>query len=290
VPVYNRPHAVLEALASILAQTQPPDRLVVVDDGSSDGTVAAIAGWLNEYAPPFPTELLRRPNGGPASARNHGAQAAGAGELLAFLDSDDLWPVDFVARMTAAMRAHPAAVAASGDLLNTGRGQPDKLRSAREFTGAITGKLFCGEPPGMPATVIRAKTFRQVGGFDVQLRFAEDYDLMLRLSLRGPWQYVPGAPLVRRLWCGETELAQSTRYHDGTWRRARMLEAFAHEHGADAALGDSRWRAHLAHTWYRAGRSLLPLQRFDDARESFAHALAHNPLHLRARWRAALLN
>src|SRR3974377_1332691 len=83
-PTYNRAELVLEALASVLAQTWQDFEVIVVDDGSTDSTLAALAAWGDIPVLRHPVRL------GVAAARNRG-MAAAAGEWLAFLDSDDLW-------------------------------------------------------------------------------------------------------------------------------------------------------------------------------------------------------
>ena len=94
VPVFNRCRVVLEALDSIAAQTRPPTKLIVVDDGSTDDTVEHIERWLSSRQLPFESRLIRQSNAGPSAARNRGAAEADECDLLAFLDSDDLWPTD----------------------------------------------------------------------------------------------------------------------------------------------------------------------------------------------------
>ena len=99
LPVYNRAHYVAEAIESVLGQTLPPDELIVVDDGSTDDSVAVV----ERFARPG-LRVLRQPNGGIGSARNAGLRAV-TGELVAFIDSDDLWERDKLALQVEAMRA-----------------------------------------------------------------------------------------------------------------------------------------------------------------------------------------
>src|SRR5262245_46867592 len=111
IPVFNRPRAVLEAMDSVLAQTHQPAKLIVVDDGSTDETPAVVEEWLRAKHPPFEARLVRQPNAGAAAARNRGVAEAQGCEVYAFLDSDDLWPADYVRRLSDAFAAHPEAVA-----------------------------------------------------------------------------------------------------------------------------------------------------------------------------------
>jgi len=98
VPVFNGERYLAEALESIFGQTRPPAEVIVVDDGSTDRT-AEVAGR-------FPVRCLHQENRGVAAARNAGVQAA-AGDLLAFLDHDDLWIADKLERQLATLAAQP---------------------------------------------------------------------------------------------------------------------------------------------------------------------------------------
>lgn len=87
VPAYNAESTVGLALDSVLNQTRLPDQIIVVDDGSKDGTVEALTPYLNNFT------LIRQTNQGSASARQAGTVASEA-EYIAYLDADDWWPVD----------------------------------------------------------------------------------------------------------------------------------------------------------------------------------------------------
>ena len=91
VPVFNGERYLAEALDSILAQTYRPVDLIVVDDGSTDGTAQVAAGYGERIT------YLYQENSGPAAARNKGIDAA-QGEFVAFLDADDVWHEEKLAR------------------------------------------------------------------------------------------------------------------------------------------------------------------------------------------------
>jgi hypothetical protein len=163
-----------------------------------------------------------------------------------------------------------------------------RLRSASSMTGNATAPIFLKAPPGLPSTVILTRAFRNIGGFDPNLVSGEDYHLLLRLSLLGPWQYVTGAPLTRRLnvnavFGGEPSLSEKFADHALTW--TQMLDRFIHEEGGAAAIPEPLWRRKLGHLWFRAGRKLVALDRRAEAAQCFQRALEINPRHWRARWR-----
>lgn len=100
VPVFNGERYLEEALDSILAQTSPPAELIVVDDGSTDATPQIVESYTDRI------RYFRQSNRGPAAARNRGILAAN-GDLLAFLDADDLWLPEKLERQVAFLHDHP---------------------------------------------------------------------------------------------------------------------------------------------------------------------------------------
>ena len=102
VPVYNGARFLAEALESILAQTLRPTEIIVVDDGSTDATPAVGRAYSQHVF------YVRQPNAGPASARNLGIGFA-TGSFLSFLDADDLWHADKLARQMHALESNPTA-------------------------------------------------------------------------------------------------------------------------------------------------------------------------------------
>lgn len=86
IPLYNAAASIQRTLDSVCAQTRLPDKVIVVDDGSSDAGPEIV----KHYAAPLPIVLLQQPNQGPASARNRGVFSAEE-TFIAFLDADDRW-------------------------------------------------------------------------------------------------------------------------------------------------------------------------------------------------------
>jgi glycosyltransferase involved in cell wall biosynthesis len=293
VPVYNRSKVVIEALESVAAQTLAPTRLIVVDDGSADGTADRVEEWIAKARPRFDARLIHQSNQGAAVARNRGAAEASDCELLAFLDSDDLWPEDYLQRTVAALGANPDAVAAACDRVNfdfaTNRSNPHSYAQYESGKRNIATIIFMDGPPGTPNTVFRASAFRRLGGYDPQWPTGQDYDLMLRLSLLGRWLYVPGAPVTSRnhteLVKGGGEPPLSRKYPDRVFRRVQMLDRFIHQAGGAAVVPERCWRGRLSQLWFRAGRRLLAMDRAAEAGQCFRRTVELRPWHLPARWR-----
>jgi len=178
IPVYNRASRIKFAVDSVLAQTFDDYEIVVVDDGSSDDTVLIVETVRSEKL----KLLCHGENRGPAAARNTGVQAS-RGRWIAFLDSDDSWKPEKLARQLAVLdRAGPRVRAcASGYYLHKdGRELTISLRlSSEQFRREI---LFgCTISPGT-TLVIDRQVFSELGGFDERLRRLEDWDWLLRFS------------------------------------------------------------------------------------------------------------
>jgi glycosyltransferase involved in cell wall biosynthesis len=188
VPTYNRLDLLEEALASVWAQTWTDFEVIVVDDGSTDGT----SEWLQGQPR---VKLLRQANCGHGAARNRAAREA-KGEYLACLDSDDRWFPWTLARLAEAIERHgrPALML----------GTPVEVRSD-DWTGAAAARdapLRC-EPfhdylasssralfPGTCVCVARRDCLLSAGGFAESLRCAEDIDLFLRLGTEAGFLHI----------------------------------------------------------------------------------------------------
>jgi glycosyltransferase involved in cell wall biosynthesis len=189
IPTHNRAALVAEALASVKAQTYRDFEIVVVDDGGTDGTAAALAEWRE-------VKVLRHPHRrGVSAARNSGIAAA-RGQWLAFLDSDDFWLPDKLARQMDYLTTRPQVRLCQTDETWVRRGvRVNKPLSHRKVAGRIflSSLERCMISPS--AAVVHRRLFQDHGAFDETLPAAEDYDLWLRLT----WRYEVGlveAPLV----------------------------------------------------------------------------------------------
>ena len=179
IPCYNQAHFLGESIASALAQDYAPVEIVVVDDGSTDDT--------SEVAARHPSvRCLRQPNRGLPAARNAGWQAS-KGRYVVFLDADDRLLPHAATVGVAALTARPDAalaagleqrIATDGSPLPT----PRRPRVDSDHYASLVRRCWI-----VVATAIyRRDALVVVGGFDERLRFAEDYDLYLRLAQRFP--------------------------------------------------------------------------------------------------------
>ncbi len=288
VPVFERPTAIVEALDSVVAQTRRPDALVIVDDGSRDATAARVEEWLAGASPSFSAELVRQSNRGVSAARNRGILAAPTMDWVAFLDSDDLWPETYLEAHLRTLSAHPEAVASTCDKDSTDVPTGRSRRVHRGWVAVDTTREIARRgPPGISNTVMRVSDLRAIGGFDEDLATAEDLDLMLRLSLLGPWSYVPKTSAHYRHRLGEVRGEAPSLGHahaDRRGVRARVLDAFAEFVGAQNPGLAAEIRDLAGRQWTRAGRQLAGRGRRAEAAHCFDRALLARPADLRARW------
>lgn len=192
IPTYNRLHFLKEAVASVFGQTYTNFELIVVDDGSTDGTRDFVAGLAN------PVRYVRQENAGPSSARNRGFVEA-RGEFITFLDSDDLWQPTKLAAQIALMRNEPEATVCYTDEIWIRRGKRiNQGKRHRKYGGWIFEKCvpLCIVSPS--SVLMRRAFFEEVGLFDEHLPACEDYDLWLRAALRFPFHFIPEKLIVKR--------------------------------------------------------------------------------------------
>lgn len=193
IPVYNGARLVGEAIDSVLRQTLPGVELIVVDDGSTDDTPDVLASFGARI------RTLRLPQGGVSRARNAG-MAASQGELLAFLDADDVWHRNKLARQVAALRRWPQAGLCCCDyrVEHRARGQQVRhFKDALPLAGLAPAQALVSAPlpallrcnfVGTASTVLlRRALATRVGQFDPRLRQAEDYDYWLRCARLMPF-------------------------------------------------------------------------------------------------------
>jgi glycosyltransferase involved in cell wall biosynthesis len=182
IPAFNAERFLGEAIESVLAQTYGPLETIVVDDGSTDGTVAVASAYEG-------VTMIEQANAGPSAARNRGF-AASRGDFIAFQDADDLMTPHKLEVQAGLLigKAEVGCVLAEQELL---------VEPGAEMPFWVEGsKVQAMMPPRPPeleneplvhpmSMVVRREVFELVGGFDESMRAAEDFDWMLRASEEG---------------------------------------------------------------------------------------------------------
>jgi len=217
IPTYNRKEFLARAIDSVLSQTCRDFELLIVDDGSTDGTDEFVASYGNAV------RYLYQDNLGAAAARNTGIKAA-RHDLLAFLDSDDSFAPEKLAVQGAAMAAHPEYLVSHTDEVWYRRG---RLLNQRNKHAREGGDIFrrCLElcAVGMSTVMARRKLFDELGLFDERLVCCEDYDLWLRASIRFPFLLVP-EPFTIKDGGREDQLSQIHRVGMDRYRIASIIK------------------------------------------------------------------
>jgi glycosyltransferase involved in cell wall biosynthesis len=202
IPTYNRAATIAEAVESALYQTHREIEVIVVDDGSTDSTLEILRGFGDRI------QVVCQENAGPSAARNRGVSAS-TGEIIAFLDSDDIWLPDKIRQQVELMEQGGERMvccvcnAESKDL--DGRPEGTSFELAGFRPGIPRGEWL--NPGEVLATgfllfnqvvAIRRAAFDNVGGFKRSLRLLEDYDLAIRLSSQGSWGFICDPLVVKR--------------------------------------------------------------------------------------------
>jgi glycosyltransferase involved in cell wall biosynthesis len=189
VPVYNGERYLGETLDSILAQTHSPVEVIVVNDGSTDGTASVAARYGDRI------RYLQQLNAGPATARNLGLAAA-QGEFIAFLDADDLWHVEKLERQMARFHACPELGYCLAHVQNFW--VPELIEEEKRYRDHRISKPI----PGYSSCTLLARRtlFETIGPFNTAIDHADDTDWFLRASEIGAaMEMLPDVLLYRRL-------------------------------------------------------------------------------------------
>ena len=195
IPTFNRVHKVCHAIQSVLAQTTVPDEIIVVDDGSTDHTQEVLMEQFGDAI----RVIVHEKNQGISAARRTGYREA-KGEWIAYLDSDDSWPVDSICRLRDAVTGCDSeTVVAFGDMLIFNGRDPDRSHFA------TTGFLLDGPAspldsrelvfpimyPYFQSSLIRRSALQQAEVFEEGLRIGEDSLAFAQLSSCGHFVAIP---------------------------------------------------------------------------------------------------
>lgn len=223
IPTHGRPGHLSRAIESVLQQSLAPAEIIVVDD-LDDGPTAAVV-QVSALRTEIPMRrVVNRLNPGASGSRNAGSAASRA-EFVAFLDDDDAWRPQYLARAMAELERRGADAVISGlcRIKHDGSVQPIVIPRRAEIAGRLFDKNF-----GMTGSnlVIRRSAFERVGGFDAALPVFNDWDFLIRMIAAGvEYSVVP-------------EMTVEWREHEGdristpSLRRAAGIESFIAKHGA----------------------------------------------------------
>ena len=227
VPTFNRRRLVLEAVESVLAQTLSDFELIVVDDGSTDGTGDEIA---QRYADEPRLRYVHKENGGTASARNRGLDEVRA-PLTAFLDSDDLWAPEYLETQLAALEAHPEAdlVLCDARLEGGWKREGATIRSRPSWRVPDSLDAMLNGAWALPSCMLLRTDVVKKLRFSTDYRHSEDTEFLFRFNAEG--HTCIENPVVLAVWrkhAGGDQAAQKMDQKEGMLlEHLEMLEAYA---------------------------------------------------------------
>lgn len=255
IPSFNARRWLAEAIRSVQLQTLAAAEIIVVDDGSSDGSAELAARY-------GATEVIADGvNRGPSSTRNRGIKAATA-ELVAFLDADDRWLPDHLERSVDCLIQHPDAdVAFSGFRLfgETELECPPELGPGRALDLSL--ELLNHNHVLQSSAVARRAALLASGGYDEARRYAEDFEFWLRLSMTSKFISTGAITVEYRTHPGQTT-ARPARMYQGAWeaRAEHVARLLRRDPAGQAQLNEllrRRWESDLETAWRERDDSIL---------------------------------
>ncbi len=223
IPTFNRAHLLRDALDSVLQQTFQDFEIVIVDDGSTDGTTELVQ-TISDTRIRYFTQDHR----GVAAALNHGWQNA-RGTYIGRLDSDDCWSPTLLQELVNALEANPkiaVAYARAQGMNANGESLTQLIGAQEKFPSETLKSLVYGDFVSPMAVLIRRDALAQVGGYDESLIANEDWDLWLRLAQNFQFAYVPRVLARYRYHAQNLTRTDSAQMERVMRDRVRVLDKF----------------------------------------------------------------
>jgi glycosyltransferase involved in cell wall biosynthesis len=186
IPTFNRAHFIGQAISSVAQQTYRPIEVLVVDDGSDDGTESVVATLRDSNRfPNVSLKYFRQDRKGGNAARNLGIQHA-AGEWIAFLDSDDQWQAEKLEKQIRLVQSQPQfrAVYCGLQSLNLETGETRLVHNDYRSGNLLSDLLVRDVTAPTSAYMVHRDVFAQVGGFDCELEARQDWEMWIRIATK----------------------------------------------------------------------------------------------------------
>lgn len=240
MPTYNSASYITRTLETIFSQSKLPDEVLIVDDGSTDGTVEMVEQYLEEHIPlSVSVQIYKQKNQGAGAARNKCLEMASC-EWIAFLDSDDIWDSMKLEKMSAKVTECPDYIIYTHDEYSVNETDMENKKYCSMHDGYdensdLFVQLYRGNLFSTSCMVVNREVVIKAGCFDTTLLSAQDYDLWIRVGMLGKAKFVPEAletylirennissNVYRRYKC---EMRICRKYKDELIRRVGAKEA-----------------------------------------------------------------
>ena len=271
IPTYNRARLVGEAIESVLAQTYKHLEIIVVDDGSTDGTEEALGPYRERI------EYIYQQNRGASAARNTGIFRA-RGDYIAFLDSDDLWVPEKLELQVDYLEKHADCGLVYTDceflVVRDGRVVERIEKNLTGYSGYAYLQIFMRNEVFIPTVLLRRDCLGAVGYFDEKLTFFEDVDLWFRLSRCFKFGHIGKKLAVCRRYGDNITLSSPSALLE----YARLLQSHAEScPEIKRALGRGRVGRRISDLFFLHARGFFEKGDFRNARKYLWEAIANYP-------------
>lgn len=280
IPTYNRRRYIVESLESVLDQSFRDFEILVVDDGSTDGTEEVLRPYADRI------RYMRQDNRGAAAARNLGVRCA-RGSYIAFMDSDDLAAPHHLERLYEFLARHSGYAMAVGNGAYLEGKFHDRStvippRKAKKLVekGVSVRDLFDGRVIRLQGTMSRKAALEEIGLLDEWFRLSYDLDLALRLAKKYPIGFVNEIVYLYRKHGGNISSDDELRSRENL-RALEKLRADYPE--ALDLIGRRAFFRLVAHRYYRLAKALAGKGDAGGAREAIRQAVSLRPLSLKYR-------
>jgi len=267
IPTFNRLNLLKETVDSVRGQTFRDFEIIIVDDGSTDGT----SEWLKTQAD---VRYLSQRNSGIATSRNNGAAVSG-GAWLAFVDHDDLWAKDKLTIQVEFAKDHPEVAMVAARHVRLGKSYRDSSR-LKWIKGDLFVEAFSRSFIHTSSVMIRKDVFHEIGGFPPRYRFADEFDVWLKIARNYPIAYVDKPLVFIRFY-------ESNTSHDRVGVRTDTYDILLKHYDPDRIPRQVFLRTLSDHD-ISFGRAYLSAGNLGEALKWFRRSVQRTPFRLRS-WR-----
>lgn len=223
IPTYNRSHTITKAIQSILDQSYPVNEIIVVDDASTDDTKHVLQSINDNRLRCFYLDKNR----GAAGARNFGVTQANY-DMIAFLDSDDVWHPDKLEKQVSLMKTHKdlrLVYSAYVRIYDSFEEIHPEMNGGDTLEGDMLSQVLFKNTVGTPTILMEKSLFEEINGFDESLRCLEDWDMIIRAAQKTFFGFVPEV-LVDAIYLDDGVTSNMDEYFRS---RCRIMQKYRQE-------------------------------------------------------------